>query len=371
MNMNKYFVSGVLLLFMLNAWAQELAIPSLTSRYEIPTTAVKSQGRTGTCWSFSTCSFFESEYIKNQKEEIDLSEMFIVRHIYLEKARKYLRLHGTSNFSQGSLAHDVLFVLENYGAVPESIYPGLNGKSVHDHSALESDLKNYLDSMLQKRPLSPQAAKGIDSILDHHLGQLPELFEFKGKLYNPSSFAKEVLQVKVGDYIPLTSFLHHPYYTSFILEVPDNFSNGTYFNVPLEELVSIIDRSLELGHSVEWDGDVSEHGFKSKLGFAVFNNQAESWEMMPDLPMDLPADEKIRQDLFDNLETTDDHLMHITGISFSNDGRKFYKTKNSWGISSGLEGYMYMSEVYLRMKTVSVIVHRSAIPEHIIEQLGR
>ncbi|MCB9262305.1 MAG: aminopeptidase [Flavobacteriales bacterium] len=358
--MKKGFLTIALSVGISFGYAQQ---PNLPKDYSIVkfcgATEVKSQDNTGTCWSFSTSSFIESEVLKKTGKHIDLSEMFTVRNIYLEKAIKYIRYHGTCNFSQGSLAHDVFNSYKKYGMMPESAYSGLNGKAKHNHQLLEKELKNYLDSVIKIGEIDPHWNEGFSVILDKYLGVVNPVFEFDGKSYNARTFADEVLGLDLTDYIGLTSFLHHPFSQNMVVEVPDNFSDGEYYNVPLNSFQKMVDNALNAGYSIEWDGDVSEVGFDRKNSFARFYNDTISAKSN----METPASAELRQALFDNYKTTDDHLMHIVGLVSGPNKEKYYLVKNSWGNKSGFDGYLLMSETYFLMKTVSIYLNSEAIDE--------
>ncbi len=327
--------------------------PSLKGLEDITCTAVKSQGRTGTCWSFSTISFLESEIIRMGFDEIDLSEMYIVRHIYFDKAQNYYLRQGKANFSQGSLSHDVINVIEKYGVVPEKNYPGRTADTPHDHEALEKELKELLDAEIKSKDKSPYWMTKVNKVLDKHLGALPREVDALGYAsfngLNPEA------------YMSFTSFNHHPKYKSFILEIPDNYSNGSYMNVELEDLRSIVDYALANGYTVSWDGDVSENGFRAKEGLAVLSN--DEVISLDNEYRETRVDDNLRQDQFMTYVTTDDHLMHIVGRVKDNMGRTYYKVKNSWGEIGPFAGYLYMSEAYFDMKTVGIMVNTMAVPE--------
>lgn len=332
-------------------------------------TEVKSQDRTGTCWSFSTSSFLESEVLKKHGKSIDLSEMYTVRMIYTEKAIKYIRYHGTTNFSEGSLAHDVIRSYTKYGMMPESAYSGKNGSETHNHQAMVEELKAFLDSTLKNRPVDPHWMMAYNTILDKHLGALKPVFEYDGMSYNPQSFAQQVLQLDMRDYIGFTSFTHHPFYTDFIVEVPDNFSNGEYNNIPLSDMMAVMDAALLKGYTVEWDGDVSETGFMRRGGYAFNTNDTNLLKQAPAVPSEEEANQAIRQVGFDNLTTTDDHLMHVVGKAQYKDGRVFYIVKNSWSTRAGFDGYYLMSEAYMKMKTVSIVVNQKSVKKKLLKKL--
>lgn len=341
---------------------------------EIGNTPVENQQATGTCWSFATTSFIESELIRMGREPLDLSEMYFVRYAYIDKADHYVRLQGRANFGQGGQAHDVMNVVKRYGFVPEEIYKGLNyGSEIHDHSELSSVLKGFLDALVKTRKPSQVWDDAYKAILDTYLGTEIESFDYKGKVYTPVEFAK-YMGFKTEDYIELTSYNHVPFYTEFVLEVPDNWSFDKYNNLPVDELVRVMNYALDYGYTVCWDGDVSEEGFLHKSGVAIVPDEVKTND--PESVKQIPAREKIitqevRQKSFDNFSTTDDHLMHITGTAEDQDGARFYLTKNSWGEeSNNLRGKLYMSVPYIRLHTIAIMVHRDALPADIKLKLG-
>ncbi|MEQ8704713.1 MAG: C1 family peptidase [Phaeodactylibacter sp.] len=341
-----------------------------TTNKEMECTAVKNQQRTGTCWSFSTISFLEAELMRLGKGNYDLSEMYMVRNIYKDKARNYVLRQGNANFSQGSLNHDVMRALKMAGAVPESVYSGLTeGDRYHDHGEMEAALKGFLDGVLESKRPSEKWAGAFEAIIDHYLGAVPETFTYQGKTYTPESF-RESLPVNPDDYVTLTSFTHHPFYETFILEIPDNYSNGTYFNVPLDELQAITDYALNNGFTVAWDGDVSEKGFSAGEGVAILPERPNDEDKFESPVDEVKVTQENRQAAFENFSTTDDHLMHLTGLAKDQNGQRYYITKNSWGEVSAYEGFLYMSAPYFRMKTVGVMVHKGAIPTDIAKKLN-
>ncbi len=348
--------------YLSSAFGQQPALPpSFNLIHQCDVTEVKSQDRTGTCWSFSTSSYLESEILKLIGKEIDISEMFTVRNIYLEKAQKYLRYQGTSQFSQGSLAHDLLNSYEKDGLMPETAYPGKHPDSIHNHSKLVVEMKAYLDSLIGSGRIDADWKIKLSVILDAHLGPVPSKFSYEGKQYDARSFAKTVVPINLVDYVGITSFTHHPFYEEMVVEIPDNFSGGSYFNLPLDRLSEVANLALSNGYSIEWDGDVSEIGFSGRKGYAVFTDDTLTMKNNPLLCVEKTVNQGMRQDQFDNYETTDDHLMHITGIVQIDDGRSFYLVKNSWGTKAGFDGYLLMSEAYFQMKTVSIYVNKNAL----------
>lgn len=361
---------------------------------DLPATSVKDQHRSGTCWSFSGVSFLESEMIRMGKEPVDFSEMFIVRHCYADKAEKYVRLHGHLNFGPGGAFHDVLYVLKNYGAVPENVYRGLDyGTERHVHMEMDEVLKNYVDGVIENknRELTTAWHQGFEGILDAYLGELPSTFEYKGKEYTPESFAKEVTGLNPDNYIQVTSFTHHPFYEPFIIEVPDNWLWGEVYNVTLQEMTDIINHSLEAGYTVGWATDVSEKGFSHKNGVAVVpadnieelsDTERSRWEELTEeerqkqmYSFEGPVTEKkitqeIRQEGFDEYTTTDDHGMHIVGLVKDQNGTTYYKVKNSWNTDNKYNGYLYASESFVKLKTISLMVNKEALPKSISKKLG-
>lgn len=332
-------------------------------------TPVKSQDRTGTCWSFATSSFLESETIRKGKGAHDLSEMFVVRNVYRDKAKNYVLRQGKANFSQGSLSHDLINVAQRYGVVPESVYSGkLDGAKKHDHSEMEAALKGLLDGILKRKSLSPKWSKAFDCVVDVYLGTIPEEFTYEGKTYTPESYAKS-LDINPADYVNITSYTHHPFYSTFVLEIPDNYSNGSFYNVPMAELQSIVDHALKNGYSIAWDGDVSEKGFSAKNGIAVLPEDEKRKDLFENPGKEIKVTQVLRQSTFESYATTDDHLMHLTGTSKDQNGNNYYLIKNSWGEIGDFKGYLHMSEAYFQLKTVSVMVHKDAIPEAIAKKL--
>ena len=326
----------------------------------IPASPVKDQQKTGTCWSFATTSFLESEVLRKGKGEFDLSEMFFVRHAYVEKAEKYLLYHGNANFSQGGQAHDIINMIREFGVVPEAEYIGnpLN-PGIHDHGKMLNELKKFLEKTNNNfnEKKAEKWKEKFNEILDTYLGKLPEEFGVKGQIYSPKNFA-DYLGIDPDDYIEFTSFNHHPFYKQIDLEIPDNWSHDKYINVPIEELVEIIDSSLFRGYSVCWDGDTSEKGFKHHAGIATLEENPAS-------------NQTERQTTFLNRQTTDDHLMHIVGIAEDETGAEYYITKNSWGTEKNkFNGYLYMSVPYVKLKTIAVLVHKNAVPLSVMGKIN-
>ena len=331
-----------------------------TIQSSIDTTDVKAQGRTGTCWSFASTSFIESELIREGKGNHDLSEMFVVKNVYLNKANNFLRRQGKTNFGEGALAHDYIRAASDHGLVPESAYDGLDdGVEKHDHGEMFSVLNGMLEGLVKRRRLSKKWPVAFDSVTSAYLGESPTEFSYEGESYTPKSFAKKV-EFDARNYVNLTSFTHRPFDEPFVLEIPDNFSSGLFHNVPIDELVATIDRAIEKGYSVAWDGDVSESGFSKSKGLAVLPAEGrKDYLKFPGEEMDV--DQAMRQETFEEHSTTDDHLMHLCGVATDQDGNKYYLIKNSWGEVGEHDGYLYMSEAYVRLKTIAILVHKDIV----------
>ena len=319
---------------------------------------IKNQARTGTCWSFATSSFIESELLRKGKGEIDLSEMYVVRNIYNDKARNYVLRQGKANFSQGSLSHDLMRIIDKNGIVPESAYNGLlKGQKKYDHSEMEAGLKGFLDGITKEKKLSKTWKIAFESILDAYMGDYDNTFKYNGKEYTPNSFA-DYLDIDSEDYVSYSSFTHHPFGKAFILEIPDNYSNGSFMNIPIDELIALIDKAVEQGYTVAWDGDVSEKSFDAKKGIAVLAADPKREDLFENPGKELEVTQEARQESFENYTTTDDHLMHIVGKAKDKKGTEYYIVKNSWGEISPYKGYLYMSKAYAAMKTVAIMVHQ-------------
>ena len=339
---------------------------------DLDATDVISQGSTGTCWSFSTSSFLESEIMRLTGKQIDLSEMYTVRHTYSKKAWTYVMRQGKAQFSQGGLSHDVTNSIAEHGIVPNYVYSGLKeGVEKHNHSKLADSLKTILTTYLKDtKKYTTNWGNDVESVLDYYLGQDVTSFNYEGVQYTPQSFL-EMTTVNPKDYVNITSFTHQPYFTNFVLNIPDNFSNGSFYNVPLDDLVSSINNALNNGFSIALDCDVSEKTFSSKHGIAVIPED-ESQNSLLNVGSEKIITADYRQQEFENYNTTDDHLMHITGLLEDQNGTVYYKVKNSWGSDSARvanDGYIYMSEAYIRLKTISVMIHKDAVPKELQSKL--
>jgi len=363
-----------------------------TDTKTVKATSVKDQYRSGTCWSFSALGFYEAELLRLGKGEFDLSEAFVIRHAYIDKAERYLRFHGALNFGGGGAFHDVTNVMKTYGMVPESAYPGLNyGTEKFDHSELDAVLKGYMDAIVKNEDAVPTTAwkNGFIAILDAYLGPEPTEFEYNGKKYTPKSF-QDMLGLNFDDYVEVTSFSHHPFYQEFILEVPDNWSHDMSWNIAVNELVEIIEYSINNGYTVAWASDVSEKGFSWTNGVAVVpdakrddlsGTEREKWEKLTakekaaqlysfDKPTkEITVTQEMRQKEFDNFKTTDDHGLLITGLAKDQNGTIYFKVKNSWDAVGKYDGYFYVSKAFVMLKTTDMLVHRKGIPPAILKKL--
>jgi len=369
----------VLLLLANSVFAQEKY--KFTDIKKLDATSVKNQGMSGTCWCFATCAMLESEMLRKGLESLDFSEMYIVRCAYIEKAILYVRMHGKSNFGQGGEAHDVTNIMRKYGMVPKSAYSGSkDDNTMYDHDKMEIELRSYLDTLIKKTgesKLPDNWLKDYEKILNTNMGKVPTKFEVDGKKYTPLSYVKDYLKIDLDDYIEFTSFTHHPYYTKFFLEIPDNWSFDLYNNIKMDELTELIDSSIARGYTVGWGGDVSEPEFQSKEGVAIVPEH--DWEHKSEEERkrtckihenEMNVTPAIRQQEFDNWLTTDDHFMQITGVAKDQYGDKFYLVKNSWGTSRGYEGYLYMSEAYAKLKLTTLMLNKNAVPKKILEENG-
>lgn len=332
-----------------------------TITHEAQRTAAKDQARTNTCWNFATASFMESEVARQGGKLIELSEVFGVRHAYPLKADAYLRVQGKATFWEGGNNHDAMEMLRRYGAVPKVNFTGLKeGEVKLDHAELAATTKAFLDAVIKTGRPSKSWRSAFEGILDAYIGKPPASFVFESKLHTPQTFRDQVLKLNPDDYVEITSFNHHPFYQRMRLEIPDNWSHDSrYLNVPLDDMESIMTNALTHGYTISWGGDTSEKGFNVKEGFAVLDDENKG------------VTQDTRQEAFDDWRSTDDHSMHVVGLSKDEKGNLFYLTKNSYGTNSGpFEGHLHMSKNYVRMKTIYFMVHKDAIPADIRRKAG-
>jgi len=348
-------------------WAINFSLAQTNHNYEftidkqLPVTTVKDQASSGTCWSFATISFIESELIRQGQVEMDLSEMYIARNAYKHKAIMHLRMRGENFFTYGGQSHDVMNMVSLYGLMPESAFSGkINGATSHNHAKLDTAAVKFMRKIINKtgNDLPLNWISSFDTLLSTHLGRVPQNFQFQGITYTPATFSNDFLKFNPNDYVEITSYLHHQFYAPFILEDRFNWAMEEYYNVPFAEFTAIIDSALNNGYTVCWNGDVSETTFN------FWSSSANAGEL------EGKATPELRQQLFDNHATTVDHLMHIVGTAHDRSGLKYYYTKNSWGTQNSYGGFMFLSETYIALKTVSILIHKNAIPQYIREKLG-
>jgi len=369
--------------------------PVFTIIKEIPITSVKDQNRSGTCWDYSTLSFFEAEILKSTGKKYDLCESFVANKTYMERAIQVVRYHGDCQFAQGGSAEDVLSTLKNHGICPEGAMPfpgSLYGDSLNNFNEFFSLLEPYVAAIAKSnsKKISNQWKAGLQGILDAYLGKCPEKFSYEGKEYTPKSFVNS-LGLNLSDYVSITSYTHHPFYTGFAVEVQDNWRFPLSYNVPMDEMMQIIDNAIDKGYTIAWGGDVSEEGFTRKgLAYAVDSKATQSlagsdmakWlKLTPakknsildslgcNVPEIVPTQE-LRQERFDNWQLTDDHGMHIYGIAKDQNGKEYYMVKNSWGESGDYKGTWYMTKAFIAANTMDFLINKNAIPAEIRKKLG-
>lgn len=338
-------------------------------------TSVKNQASSGTCWSYSTNSFLESEMYKAGKDPVELAPIFAARKVYAEKAERYIRMHGALEWGDGGACHDVINMYAKYGAMPQSLYTGLHyGTSKNKFAEMQAVLKAMLDAWV-KNPngkLSPNWKEAFDAVLDSYLGKVPETFTWQGKTYTPKSFAEKVVGLDPADYVELSSLTDKPYYKRTQLMVPDNWSMDLVYNVPFNDITTIIDHALSKGYTVAWATDVSEKYFSWKNGVAYVPEKEyedmsdeEKKNMFNGPQPERTVTAEMRQQAFDNYSTTDDHGMHIVGLAKDQNGREYYIVKNSWGPSNDYKGYLYVTKAYVRLKTTAFLLNKKAIPQEL------
>ena len=395
--MKKIFVLALAAISAMGVMAQEAENTlEFTVVKENPITSIKNQNQAGTCWCYSSLAFIESELLRMGKGEFDLSEMYLVHNTYLDRADKAVRTHGDVSFSQGGSFYDVIYGMEAFGLVPEEeMRPGvMYGKELSNHNELSAVSDAVVAAIAKGRHRSLQTdaegmplwKKAIESIHDIYLGVRPEKFTYNGKEYTPKSFYEE-LGLNAQDYVSLTSYTHHPFYESFVLEIQDNWRWSKSYNLPIDELMQVFDNAIMEGYTIAWGSDVSEQGF-TRMGTAVLPEESASADLQgSDMAkwLNLSEEEKKntpkpttqrwvsqeeRQLAYDNWETTDDHGMQIYGIAKDQNGTEYYMVKNSWGEAGTYKGIWYASKAFVRYKTMNIIVHKDALPKDIRKKLG-
>ena len=393
-SLKPYIAAGLLLAGFNSGFAQDYLVNSLknnqsanskdafkfTEVINIENTPVKNQGSSGTCWSYSANSFLESEMIRMGKQPVEISQIYTARNAYIEKGKNYVKMHGAITLGDGGALHDVINMYRKYGAVPQSVYTGLNYGTANNKFAEMAAMGEGVLAAAVKNPngeLSPNWIKAYTAVIDTYLGTVPESFDYKGKKYTPQTFAKEVVGLNPDEYVELSSYSNAPYYTKTMLMVPDNWSFDMIYNVHLNDLTDIIDNALKNGYTVAWATDVSEKSFSWKNGIAyvptkkVDEMTPEEKENMFNGPKpEMEITEEVRQKAFDNYQTTDDHGMHIVGISKDQDGKEYYIVKNSWGATNDYKGYLYVTKNFIKYKSTALMVNKGAIPAAIAKKMG-
>ena len=353
---------------------------NFTEVINLGATSIKNQGSSGTCWSYATNSYLESEMIRMGKDPVQLSQLFTARNVYLEKGINYVRMHGALTLGEGGALHDVINMYREYGAVPRSVYTGLNyGTDKNKLAEMSTILKSGLDAVI-KNPngtLTPNWKTAYTAVIDSYLGDIPEKFNYEGKTYTPKSFAKEVVGVNPDDYIQMSSFTNVPYYEKTTLMVPDNWAYNQLYNIKMDEMTDVIDNALKKGYTVAWATDVSEKSFSWKNGIAYVPaveykdmTEQERKTMFNGPKPELEITPEMRQEAFDNYQTTDDHGMHIVGIVKDQLGKEYYIVKNSWGETNDYKGFLFVTKNFVKYKTTAFMVNKAGIPSDIAKKIG-
>ena len=369
--------------------------PVFTTIKENKITSIKDQNRSGTCWDYSTLSYFEAEILKKTGKTYDLCESFVANKTYMDRAIQVVRLHGDCQFSQGGSAYDPLYCLQHYGICPENAMPfpgSLYGDSLNNFNEFFSILEPYVAAVAKSSAskISKQWKVGFQGVLDAYLGECPKSFKYEGKTYTPKTFAAS-LGLNFDDYVTITSYTHHPFWTQFAVEVQDNWRLPLSWNVPMEDMMRIIDNALENGYCIAWGGDVSEEGFtRDGLAYMYDTKKLESLEgsdmarwlkltntqkknLIDSLGVNVPEvtpTQKQRQERYDNWELTDDHGMLIYGIAKDQNGKEYYMVKNSWGETGKYKGTWYMTKNYIIANTMDYMVNKNAVPKDIRKKCG-
>jgi cysteine peptidase len=355
-------------------------------------TSVKNQNRSSTCWAYSALGFLEAELLRLNKGDCDFSEMFVVYHTMLDRAVNYVRLHGDASFSPGGSFYDVLYCWRHYGIVPDNVMPAgvMYGDTLANHSDLDAAAKAYVDVIAKSTAskISPLWRRPLEAIYETYLGKLPQEFTYKGKKYTPRSFA-DSFGLNMNDYISLTSYSHHPFYEAFAIEIQDNWRGAKSYNLPIDELMQVMRNAVNTGYTIAWGSDVSEEGF-TRNGIAVMPDVKKGAELtgsdmahwlglskadrraeLTSRPLpEMTVTQQMRQEAYDNWETTDDHGMLIYGLAKDQNGKQYFMVKNSWGQAGKYKGFWYASEAFVAYKTMNIVVHKNAIPKEILKKLN-
>ena len=388
------FAASIFLAGTAGCFAQDILVNSLklnasdkskenfkfTEVINLGTTSVKSQGSSGTCWSYSTNSFLESEMIRLGKQPVELSQIYSARNVYVEKGVNYVRMHGAITLGDGGALHDVINMYKKYGTVPREVYTGLNYGTDKNKFAEMGALMESVLAAVVKNPngeLTPNWQKAYAAVIDSYLGKVPENFTYKGKNYTPQSFAKEVVGINPDDYVEMSSFTNAPYYQKTTMMVPDNWSLDQVYNVKVNDMTDVIDNALKKGYTVAWATDVSEKSFSWKNGVAYVASKKfddmtaeEKADMFNGPKAEPEITPEMRQAAFDNYTTTDDHGMHIIGLAKDQTGKEYYIVKNSWGETNDYKGFLFVTKNFVKYKTTALLVNKGGIPAEIAKKLG-
>ena len=396
--MNKFLLMAVAAVCALPTMAQKADSLVFTTVLENPVTSIKNQNNSGTCWSYSALAFLESEVLKKDpsKKDIDLCESFLVSKTYTDRADRNVRTHGDASFSQGGSFYDAIFCMERYGFIPEGIMPypiTPYGDSLFNFTNFFPPMEAYIKAVSgsNAKKLNPMWKKDVQGMLDNYFGECPTEFEYKGKKYTPQSFVKDYLQLEPNDYVSLTSYTHHPFYTQFVLEIQDNWRWATSYNLPLDEFMRVMEEGVKNGYTFAWGADVSEDGFSRRTGknkcvatvpdtktTAGVGSDQSRWTgekagakiAQADAAGEKVITQEMRQEGYDNWTTTDDHGMQIYGIAKDQNGKEYFMMKNSWGEYGPYKGFWYVSKPYVAYKTMNIVINKNAIPKDIRKKLG-
>ena len=396
--MNKFLLMAVAAICSLPTMAQKADSLVFTTVLENPVTSIKNQNNSGTCWSYSALAFLESEVLKKDpsKTDIDLCESFLVSKTYTDRADRNVRTHGDASFSQGGSFYDAIFCMERYGFIPEGIMPypiTPYGDSLFNFTNFFPPMEAYIKAIATSnaKKINPIWKKDVQGMLDNYFGQCPTEFEYKGKKYTPQSFVKDYLQLDPNDYVSLTSYTHHPFYTQFVLEIQDNWRWATSYNLPLDEFMRVMEEGVKKGYTFAWGADVSEDGFSRRTGknkcvatvpdtksTAGVGSDQSRWTgekagakiAQADAAGEKVITQEMRQEGYDNWTTTDDHGMQIYGIAKDQNGKEYFMMKNSWGEYGPYKGFWYVSKPYVAYKTMNIVINKNAIPKDIRKKLG-